>query len=209
MQTNWSVLLIGGASGAGKSHLAQQIAERYKISHTEADDIRIALRTVTDRERHPELFTFVDNQNYLEEFTEKKFVEAAKIAHAHDFIENLSEGYDTLVGERGVKLSGGQRQRVAIARALLKKAPILVLDEATSSLDSESEKYIQEGLWELMKDKTALVIAHRLSTIKHLDRILVLDGGKIVQDGTHENLIKENGLYAKLWSHQSGEILEV
>lgn len=121
----------------------------------------------------------------------------------------MPQGYDTLVGERGVKLSGGQRQRVAIARALLKKAPILVLDEATSALDSESEKYIQEGLWELMKDKTALVIAHRLSTIKHLDRILVLDNGKIVQDGTHESLIKEEGLYAKLWSHQSGEILEV
>jgi len=94
---------------------------------------------------------------------------------------------------------------VAIARALLKKASIIVLDEATSSLDSESEKYIQEGLWELMKDKTAIVIAHRLSTIKHLDRILVLDDGKIVQDGTHDELINQDGLYAKLWGHQAGQ----
>lgn len=128
----------------------------------------------------------------------------AKLAHADEFIEKLPEKYETLVGERGIKLSGGQRQRVAIARAMLKKAPILVLDEATSALDSESEKYIQEGLWELMKDKTAIVIAHRLSTIKHLDRILVLDDGKIVQDGTHEELIEQKGIYAKLWQHQAG-----
>ncbi|MEK7093808.1 MAG: ABC transporter ATP-binding protein [Patescibacteria group bacterium] len=140
--------------------------------------------------------------------TKKEVVQAAKIAHADEFIRKLPDGYDTLVGERGVKLSGGQRQRVAIARALLKNAPILILDEATSSLDSESEKYIQEGLWELMKDKTALVIAHRLSTIKHLDRIIVLDQGKIVQDGTHDALIREKGIYAKLWEHQSGGFLE-
>jgi ATP-binding cassette subfamily B protein len=139
--------------------------------------------------------------------TKEEVIKAAKLAHAHEFIQQLPQGYETLVGERGIKLSGGQRQRVAIARALLKKAPILVLDEATSSLDSESEKYIQEGLWELMKDKTALVIAHRLSTIKHLDRILVLENGKIVQDGTHEELIKTKGLYSKLWQHQSGEIV--
>ncbi|MBU2101668.1 ATP-binding cassette domain-containing protein, partial [Patescibacteria group bacterium] len=136
--------------------------------------------------------------------TDKDVVRAAKIAHAHEFISELPEGYKTMVGERGIKLSGGQRQRVAIARALVKNAPILVLDEATSSLDSESEKFIQEGLWELMKNKTAIVVAHRLSTIKHLDRIIVLDKGKIVQDDTHENLIKEkNGLYARLWEHQS------
>lgn len=135
-------------------------------------------------------------------------IHAAKLAHAHEFISSLPNGYQTLVGERGIKLSGGQRQRVAIARALLKNAPILVLDEATSALDSESEKYIQKGLLELMKNKTALVIAHRLSTIKHMDRIIVLDQGKIVQDGTHDELIKKKGLYAKLWSHQSGEFLE-
>jgi ATP-binding cassette subfamily B protein len=135
-------------------------------------------------------------------------VAAAKLAHAHDFINALPEGYDTTVGERGIKLSGGQRQRVAIARAILKKSTILILDEATSSLDSESEKYIQEGLWELMKGKTAVVIAHRLSTIKSMDRIIVLDGGKIAQQGTHDELIAKRGLYAKLWAHQSGEFLE-
>jgi ATP-binding cassette subfamily B protein len=135
-------------------------------------------------------------------------IRAAKLAHAHEFITELPIGYDTLVGERGVKLSGGQRQRVAIARAILKNSPILVLDEATSSLDSESEKYIQEGLWELMKDKTAIVIAHRLSTIKHLDRIIVLREGTIVQDGSHDTLIKQKGLYADLWAHQAGGFIE-
>lgn len=140
--------------------------------------------------------------------TEKDIIKASKLAHAHEFIAELPDGYDTLVGERGIKLSGGQRQRVAIARALLKNAPILILDEATSALDSESEKYIQEGFQKLMKNKTALVIAHRLSTIKHLDRIIVLDQGKIVQDGTHEELIKVPGMYATLWGHQSGEFIE-
>ena len=150
-----------------------------------------------------------ENIAYGSKETKKEdIIKAAKLAHAHEFISKLPDGYETLVGERGIKLSGGQRQRVAIARALLKKAPILVLDEATSSLDSESEKYIQDGLRELMKDKTALVIAHRLSTIKHLDRIIVLSEGKIVQDGTHEQLIKKRGLYAKLWGHQTGEFLE-
>jgi ATP-binding cassette subfamily B protein len=137
----------------------------------------------------------------------EEVIAVSKIAHAHDFIKTLPNGYETMVGERGIKLSGGQRQRVAIARALLKQAPFLILDEATSSLDSESEKFIQDGLRELMKDKTALVIAHRLSTIKHLDRIIVLDDGKIVQEGTHSDLIKQKGLYSKLWSHQSGEYL--
>jgi len=140
--------------------------------------------------------------------SETEVFNATRLARADEFIKELSNGYETLVGERGVKLSGGQRQRIAIARAILKNAPILVLDEATSSLDSESEKYIQEGLWELMKDKTAILIAHRLSTIKHLDRILVLDQGRIVEDGTHEALVAREGLYAKLWSHQSGGFLE-
>ncbi len=133
---------------------------------------------------------------------------AAALAHADEFIEELTNGYDTVVGERGVKLSGGQRQRVAIARAILKDAPILILDEATSALDSESEVLIQDALWQLMKDRTAVVIAHRLSTIQKMDRIVVLDNGTIVETGTHRELLKQKGLYAKLWAHQSGGFIE-
>ncbi|HEY1644921.1 MAG TPA: ABC transporter ATP-binding protein, partial [Candidatus Saccharimonadales bacterium] len=140
--------------------------------------------------------------------SKEKVMKASKEAHADDFISSLPNGYETLVGERGIKLSGGQRQRVAIARAMLKNAPILVLDEATSALDSESEKYIQTALWELMRGKSSLVIAHRLSTIQHLDRIIVLDEGRIIEEGTHKELLKEGGLYAKLWAHQSGGFLE-
>lgn len=154
---------------------------------------------------HRSLFENIAYGN--KEASEADVINAAKLAHAHEFIDKLPRGYQTLVGERGIKLSGGQKQRVAIARAILKNSPILVLDEATSSLDSESEKYIQEGLQELMKNKTAIVIAHRLSTIKNLDRIIVLDNGKIAQDGTHEKLVRKKGIYAKLWSHQSGEFL--
>lgn len=134
---------------------------------------------------------------------------AAKMASAHDFIMALPQGYDTLVGERGVKLSGGQRQRIAIARSMLKNAPILALDEATSALDSESEVLIQAALWKLMEGRTAIVIAHRLSTIQKMDRIIVLDNGKIVEEGTHKELIKRaNGTYAKLWAHQSGGFMD-
>ena len=140
--------------------------------------------------------------------SEKEVVEAARRAHALEFIERLPQGFDTLVGERGVKLSGGQRQRVAIARAILKDAPILVLDEATSALDSESEKLIQASLDELMKGRTSIVIAHRLSTIAKLDRIVVLEDGTIEEDGTHQQLIKQKGTYATLWSHQTGGFID-
>ncbi len=136
--------------------------------------------------------------------TVRQITLAAKDAYAHEFIMSLPQGYDTVVGERGVKLSGGQRQRIAIARAILKNAPILVLDEATSALDSESEKVIQEALWELMKGRTAVVIAHRLSTIARLDRIVVLSKGKIIEDGSHHDLLAKSGMYADLWQHQSG-----
>lgn len=140
--------------------------------------------------------------------TSRQVRAVAKMANAHEFIEKLSDGYKTLVGERGVKLSGGQRQRVAIARAMLKNAPILLLDEATSALDSESETLIQAALWKLMENRTAIVIAHRLSTIQKMDRIIVLDNGKIVEEGGHKELVARGGTYAKLWAHQSGGFLE-
>ncbi|MEX2028311.1 MAG: ABC transporter ATP-binding protein, partial [Candidatus Curtissbacteria bacterium] len=140
--------------------------------------------------------------------TQEEIIAAAKSAHADEFISNLPRGYDTMVGERGVKLSGGERQRVAIARAMLKNAPILVLDEATSSLDSVSEHYIQDAFNELMKGKTTIVIAHRLSTIQKMDRIIVLENGRIAEEGTHKELLDKGGVYANLWSHQTGGFLE-
>jgi ATP-binding cassette subfamily B protein len=132
-----------------------------------------------------------------------------KAAHVEEFVYALPDRYDTVVGERGLKLSGGQRQRVAIAQAMAKNAPILVLDEATSALDSESEHLVQEALWRLMEDSTALVIAHRLSTIAHMDRIVVVDQGRIVEEGTHQELLHQGdfGLYQRLWRHQSGGFL--
>jgi ATP-binding cassette subfamily B protein len=132
----------------------------------------------------------------------------AKLAHAAEFIDKLPKGYETLVGERGMKLSGGQKQRVAIARAMLVEAPILLLDEATSALDSESEALIADALDTLMEERTTIVIAHRLSTIRKLDRIIVMNDGKIVEQGSHDDLLAEKGLYAKLWSHQSGDFLD-
>jgi ATP-binding cassette, subfamily B, bacterial len=142
------------------------------------------------------------------EATDKEVHAAARKARAAEFIDNLPKGYETLVGERGVKLSGGQRQRIAIARAILKDAPILVLDEATSALDSESEVLIQQALWELMEGRTAIVIAHRLSTIQKMDRIVVMEDGAIIEQGTHKELLKKKGTYARLWAHQSGGFLE-
>jgi ATP-binding cassette, subfamily B, bacterial len=139
--------------------------------------------------------------------TDAEVRRAARLAHAAEFIDALPGGYQTLVGERGVKLSGGQRQRVAIARAILKDAPILILDEATSSLDSESEALIQDALWTLMTRRTAIVIAHRLSTVKKMDRLIVLDRGRITEEGSHDALLSRGGLYASLWAHQSGGFL--
>ena len=135
---------------------------------------------------------------------DREVIAVSKLAHAHEFIESLPNGYETLVGERGVKLSGGQRQRVAIARAMLKNAPILLLDEATSALDSQSELLIQDALWKLMEGRTAIVIAHRLSTIQRMDRIIVMEEGEIIEDGTHKELLAKKGTYALLWEHQSG-----
>lgn len=210
-----------GPSGGGKTTLTKLLLrftnlqmgaitiDGQDISHVTQGSLREAIAYVP---QEPLLFhrSLLENIAYGNpDASEDEIRHAAKLARADEFISSLPEGYNTMVGERGVKLSGGQRQRIAIARALLKQSKILVLDEATSALDSESEKYIQEGLVELMKGKTAIVIAHRLSTIKHLDRIVVLDKGKVVQDGTHDELIaKKTGLYAKLWSHQSGGFIE-
>jgi ATP-binding cassette, subfamily B, bacterial len=133
---------------------------------------------------------------------------AAQAAHVTEFAEALPDGFDTLVGERGVKLSGGQRQRVALARAILRDAPILLLDEATSALDSESEVLIQQALWRIMEGRTALVVAHRLSTVARMDRLVVLDHGEVVEQGTHGELLRREGVYARLWRHQSGGFLD-
>lgn len=140
--------------------------------------------------------------------SDEQVEEVSKLAHADEFIQKLPEKYNTMVGERGVKLSGGQRQRIAIARAMLKDAPILLLDEATSALDSESEELIQDALWKLMENKTALVIAHRLSTVQKMDRIIVMKNGAIVEEGTHKELVKKAGVYADLWNRQSGGFID-
>ena len=140
--------------------------------------------------------------------TDEEIIEASKKAHAHEFISSFPNGYDTLVGERGVKLSGGERQRVAIARAMLKKAPILILDEATSSLDTISEKYIQDSFEQLIKGRTTIVIAHRLSTVQKMDRIIVLEKGKIAEEGKHKELLDKGGIYSDLWKYQTNGFLE-
>ena len=147
--------------------------------------------------------TIADNIRYgNSQASESEVIRAAKAANAHDFIVAFPDGYDTVVGERGVKLSGGQRQRVAIARALLKNPAILILDEATSSLDSESERLVQDALETLMRGRTTFVIAHRLSTVRRADRIVVLDQGRIVEKGTHAELLIREGLYKRLYEIQ-------
>jgi ATP-binding cassette subfamily B protein len=210
-----------GHSGSGKTTFTRLLLrfsdidsgeiliDGQNIAHITQDDLR---RNIAYVPQEPLLFhrTIRENIAYGKpKATKKEILEAARKAHALEFIEKLPDGLETLVGERGVKLSGGQRQRIAIARAILKDAPILVLDEATSALDSESEKLIQKALWELMKNRTAIVIAHRLSTIQKMDRIIVLEDGAITEQGSHEQLVnKKKGTYAQLWAHQSGGFIE-
>ncbi|HSX34967.1 MAG TPA: ABC transporter ATP-binding protein [Candidatus Saccharimonadales bacterium] len=213
-------IALVGHSGGGKSTVTKLLLRfvdidggQLLIDGQSVSDVRIAgLRgAIAYVPQEPVMFhrSIRENIRYGRlQATDADVISAAKKANAHEFISKLPEGYDTMVGERGVKLSGGQRQRIAIARAIIKDAPILVLDEATSALDSESEKLIQAALWKLMEQRTAIVIAHRLSTIQKMDRIIVLDDGKITEEGTHAELLQHKGTYAKLWAHQSGGFIE-
>ena len=208
-----------GYSGGGKTTFVNLILRLYDVTGgrvlIDGQDIRgvtqDSLRSnIAMIPQDPSLFhrSLMNNIRYGRiDATDAEVLEAAKQAHAHDFIQKLSEGYHSLVGERGVKLSGGQRQRIAIARAILKNAPILILDEATSQLDSITESDIQESLWQLMQGKTTIVIAHRLSTLLHMDRIVVFDQGRIIEDGTHSGLLTRGGLYKTLWDAQVGGFL--
>ncbi|PIR82489.1 ABC transporter permease [Candidatus Kaiserbacteria bacterium CG10_big_fil_rev_8_21_14_0_10_59_10] len=209
-----------GKSGSGKSTLTRLLLRHHEltggailidgqnIAEATVDSVRKAIAVVP---QEPVLFHRTIRENILYgrlDATDEEVERAARLANAHGFIEKLPKGYDTLVGERGVKLSGGERQRIVIARAILKNAPILLLDEATSALDSESEVAIQDALRMLMEGKTVIAIAHRLSTLHEMDRIVVLHDGEIVEDGTHDALIAEGGTYADLWRHQAGGFLQ-
>lgn len=208
-----------GYSGSGKTTFVNLILRLYDVQGGRIliDGQDIAAVTQDSLRAHigmipqdSSLFhrTLMENIRYGKiDATDADVIEAAKRAHAHDFIEKLPEGYESLVGERGIKLSGGQRQRIAIARAVLKNAPILILDEATSALDSVTEHIIQAVILDLMKNKTSLVIAHRLSTLLHMDRILVFDRGRIVEEGAHDELMKKEGVYKTLWDAQVGGFL--
>lgn len=204
------VVALVGPTGVGKTTLINLIPRFYDVCEgsisIDGYDIRdLTLKSIRQRIsivlQDVFLFHGTVRENILfgrQEASEDEMIHASKIANAHDFIMRLSEGYDTMIGERGVKLSGGQRQRVAIARAVLKDAPILILDEATSSVDTETELLIQQALEQLMTGKTVIVIAHRLSTIRNADLIVVMEGSRIVEKGTHQQLMKKNGLYKRL-----------
>lgn len=208
-----------GFSGSGKSTVLNLVLRLFEpqsgsilidgsdVQNVSQESLRESIAMIP---QDPMLFhrTLMENIRYGRlDASDEEVVEAAKKAHAHEFILETEDGYDSLVGERGVKLSGGQRQRIALARAVLKHASILLLDEATSALDSVTERHIQESLALLMEDKTVLVIAHRLSTLAHLDRIIVFHEGVIVEDGNHQQLLRNDGHYAKLWSMQAGGFL--
>jgi len=209
-----------GYSGSGKSTFVNLILRMFDVNtgrilidnqnirEITQDSLRNAIGMIP---QEPSLFhrSIRENIRYGKlGASDEEVINSAKRAHADEFIVKLSEGYNALVGERGIKLSGGQRQRIAIARAILKNAPILILDEATSQLDSVTESLIQASLWDLMENKTTIVIAHRLSTLQHMDRILVFDKGQIVEDGTHLQLLNQNGLYKTLWDTQVGGFIK-
>jgi ATP-binding cassette subfamily B protein len=209
-----------GRSGGGKSTLTQLLLRMMDIQE---GGIRIGgqdiarLRQADLRGRiayvpqEPAMFhrTLRENIAFARPAASTdEILAAARAAHVTEFADLLPQGFDTLVGERGVKLSGGQRQRVALARAILRDAPILLLDEATSALDSESEVLIQRALWRIMEGRTALVVAHRLSTVARMDRLIVLDRGRILEQGSHDELLRAEGVYARLWRHQSGGFLD-
>ncbi|HIV71200.1 MAG TPA: ABC transporter ATP-binding protein/permease [Candidatus Aquabacterium excrementipullorum] len=208
-----------GLSGSGKSTFVSLLLRLYDPQGgrivIDGQDIRALTQDSLHSQlslipQDPSLFhrTLMDNIRYGRiEASDDEVIEAARQAHAHEFISQIKDGYGSMVGERGVKLSGGQRQRVAIARVVLKNAPILILDEATSALDSITEQAIQETLDHVMKGKTVIVVAHRLSTIAHLDRILVFDHGRVIEDGPHEALLAARGAYWRLWSRQAGGFL--
>ena len=213
ISNNQKVALVG-KSGAGKSTIVNLLQRFYDVDEGSLclenvnikDLLQESLReNISYIPQEPGLFSrsILENIAYgRKDATDEDIIKAAKLANAHEFIEKLPNGYDEVVGERGFKLSGGQKQRIAIARAILKDAPIVIMDEATSALDSHSEKLIQESMQELLKDKTCIIIAHRLSTIKSADRVLVLEEGEIVQDGTHKDLLNQEGVYKDLWQLQ-------
>jgi ATP-binding cassette subfamily B protein len=208
-----------GYSGSGKTTFVNLILRLFDVTDGAILINNQDIRDVTQDSLHenigmipqdPNLFhrSLMDNIRYGQiDASEEEVIEAAKKAHAHEFIIRLSEGYNSKIGERGVNLSGGQRQRIAIARAMLKNAPILILDEITSQLDSVTEALIQDSLWGLMQGKTTIVVAHRLSTLLDMDRILVFDKGSIVEDGTHYELLAKDNVYKKLWNAQVGGFL--
>ena len=213
-----------GRSGAGKSTIVNLLLRFYEPQSGTIEIDGQNINDITQESLRAQIGLVTQDTSLLHrsvrdnivygrpEATDEEMFQAAERAEAADFIPNLSDakgrtGYDAHVGERGVKLSGGQRQRIAIARVMLKDAPILLLDEATSALDSEVEAAIQESLDKMMDGKTVIAIAHRLSTIAAMDRLIVLDKGRIVEEGTHTELLANNGLYAKLWAHQSGGFL--
>ena len=201
---------IVGPSGAGKSTIFSLVLRYYDPSNGrvlfDGEDLKIVdplelRKRIAIVPQDVTIFsgTILDNIGFGRPGASRQDVEAAaRAAQAEEFIRRLDRGYDTEVGERGVTLSGGQRQRIAIARAILKNAPVLLLDEATSALDAESETLVQKALDGLMQDRTTIVIAHRLATVLKADRILVMDQGRVVEEGTHESLIRQNGLYARL-----------